>query len=163
MWWFQSKIAPSAQEEVKNKTCLQQKHASKCLTLLITCWNPFNPLIKQNFLIYFWHISGISFCKFPKSTTSSTLTNCPMSLNDVHPPPFFRMFFFLERFFDSDSMAPTFGHTKNLCLTHLFCPPQNASFCACQVNGYRSRHGLNGFHVTAVCHEKRSLLEKKKV
>ena len=100
LWWFQSKIAPSAQEEVKNKTCLQQKHASKCLTLRITCWNSFNPLIKQNFWIYFWHISGISFCKLPKSTTSSTLTNCPMSLNDLHPPPFFRMFFFLERWDD---------------------------------------------------------------
>ena len=62
---------------------------------------------------------------------------------------------------DSDSMAPTFGHTKHLCFTHLSCPPQNASFCACQVNGYRSRHGLNGFHVTAVCHEKRSYKKKK--
>ena len=148
---------------MKNKTSLQQKHASKCLTLLITCWNPFNPLIKQNFLIYFWHISGISFCKLPKSTTSSTLTNCPMSLNDVHPPPVFSHVFFLERFFDSDSMAPTFGQIKNLCLTHLFCPPQNASFCACQVNGYRSRHGLNGKLMSPLSVTRKDLIRKKYV
>lgn len=157
MWWFQSKIAPSAQEEVKNKTCLQQKHASKCLTLLITCWNPFNPLIKQNFLIYFWHISGISFCKLPKSTTSSTLTNCPMSLNDLHPPPFFRMFFFLERFFDSDSMAPTFGQIKKPLFDPPFLPTPKCQFLRVPSERLPQPTWVKWeTHVTAVCHEKRS-------